>query len=259
VAATILQKTQMPGWFDGLPPRECWTVDPFGPDFQPIETPVDDRGLVDETALIRDVCTFIIPSFLWPDNPSYHHKGWKHEWYAQLEAESDGVIPALQFCELPSQGIYTPRMFHTLIHKVTRPPLMPSPDVMRHQIAAWRVAHNLLSSIEKTEKAEYRSSVELAKPDNSTQREADIRAYQEDKFLRHFKGRLAHLDVLERVPKDHWLFNPNDDPRTILRTIQAIRAKSYRRMGSIDVRRTRRGKRISLAGIAVGGQLAPAT
>lgn len=245
MAEKLLTKTE--GWYDGLPPDHCWLIRPE----EKMKTPVDDRGLVDERKLILGVSAYIKPKFLWPDNLTDHHKYWFAEWYAAREEVTGGRVPANQFCQLPTSRLWMPRMLHTVLHHVTRPPSMPPIEVMRYQIAAWGAAHNLLTSIGKELKADERVQAELAKENNTAEREQVIRLYLKEQFDRNFRGISRHLDALEGVPSEYWVFDPHSDPFTIFRQIRRYKAKTHHRIGG-EVTFTSRGRRrISLANAAV--------
>jgi hypothetical protein len=234
-------------WRDGLPPPKCWAKDPR----DRMASPRDDRGLVDEAALIRGVCSYIKPAFLWPDNLSSHHKYWEGAWYSAREEATEGRVPASQFRELPPNRILMPRMFHTVLHVVTRAPRMPDPDVMRWQIASWRVASNLFGMVCKNEKTARRVAKEMERP-NTADREEILLKYQHEQFKHNFKGINMHLDALGGIPEEHWMINPNDPPIQIMRQIGEVLNKSYLRMGGRVTYTSRGRRRISLGHLLEG-------
>jgi hypothetical protein len=242
-----IPKSQRPEWIDGLPPAEAWIKDRN----EKMETPVDDRGLVDVPRLIEGVASYVHPNYLWYDNPSDHHLGWPRSRYVQAERQSNGLIPAERFRELPTQRIWMPRMPHTLTHAVTIPPPMPDAEVMYHAMEAWDVAANLLTSLGRVNKVADRVAAELDRIDNTEERERIILEYQATQFARHFKGQLPHLDRMGDIPQEHWVFDPNDDPRNILRKIGSIMSRSYRRINGEVIYTSRGRRRISLASVAL--------
>lgn len=124
--------------FYTMPPNDARI---FRPDIdERIETPLDQRGLVDLDGLIEVVKQTVDPSFNWrsPFNDVHHL-----QWYSALYHNHDDPRLAVTFRELVNRKAYVPRAFHNWVHNVTLPPPVPSEEVMRHSIDAQRVAISL--------------------------------------------------------------------------------------------------------------------
>jgi hypothetical protein len=189
-----------------LPPDAFWLT-PLA-EIEKMQTPVDDRGLVIVDALIEGVKSYIDPAWGWPDRANVHHLYWAKEWYVELDAWSEGHIPARRFRELPSNKIYVPQSFHAVLHAVTHEPPMPAPEIMREQAEAWRVATNLFDSVANVLRAERLSRRRRERLD-LTERERRIgEEYMQETLDRHFKGVRQHLGALSLVPEEFWPLNP---------------------------------------------------
>lgn len=108
--------------------------------YGPLETPVDNKGLVDLDALVTLVRQTVDPAFSWasPFN-DIHHLQWFGNLYPVTAAESD-MVNMHQFRELVTRKAFLPRVFHNWAHRVTLPPPVPSPEVMRYSITAHEAA-----------------------------------------------------------------------------------------------------------------------
>ena len=192
-------------WRDGLPPDDYWATDPN----KTFATPVDSRGLIIVDELIDHVKAYICPEYEWPEQSDEHHLYFEEEEYRWLEEWSMGRIPSLQFRELPVNKILTPRYFHNVLHKVARKAEMPSPEVMRNYIDAWRAARNLFLSIRNAAQAERRRKRRGERAEELTPEEMAIGAeIMQSKFERHFRGISRHLGTLATIPQEYWPFNP---------------------------------------------------
>jgi len=194
--------------YDSLPPREHWLVDIL--DTQ-LETPVDERGLVDPHQLVELVKSTISPEYEWPNRLSTHHLYWKGYWYgfpsAGLQAES--------FRELPIHRILVPRVFENVLHKVTVPPDVPSEEVMEHRIESWSVAKSLFKSVRTVVQWEKRAdqylslAVDGPMPEGYTTEDEIGRAILRDTVQRHFRGVEMHMERLHTVPSEFRLIEPD--------------------------------------------------
>ncbi|MEO6761072.1 MAG: hypothetical protein ABI220_01685 [Candidatus Saccharimonadales bacterium] len=126
----------------GLPPKDYWLIDP---DKEKLETPVDDRGLIDVSGLIRVVKDSIDPAYKWPTHLSVHHLYWEDEWYSSAFIGDHGQ----KFRELPIHKALLPRVFENWLHRVTSAPDIPDPDVMHMRIESWQAAKLLFESVRK--------------------------------------------------------------------------------------------------------------
>lgn len=192
-------------WQDGLPPQEFWVL----PMNQTIETPVDDRGLILVDDLIAEVKRYIAPEYEWPTQTDVHHLYFYAETYSAVDAWSEGRIPARRFRELAVNKILAPRYFHNVLHRVTRPAPMPSPEVMRHRIDAWTAASNLFESVRNVTRAERLARRREMRIDQLTVEETQVgREIMEETLARHFHGISLHLGALSLVPREFWPFDP---------------------------------------------------
>jgi len=122
-----------------LPPPDVWVHDPYKDDH--IDTPLDERGLVDTGELIRLMKLSVDPSYTW-DSPftDEHHLQWPNRWY---DNNPDQEISPQRFRNLTISKIDTPRIFHNWVHLITEPPPVPTEEVMRYRIEAQNVAISL--------------------------------------------------------------------------------------------------------------------
>lgn len=122
-----------------LPPPDAWLVNPRT---DKLDTPVDERGLVDVDKLITAVKATIDPSYEWRlARPDVHHFYWKQGDYPFIHLPS-GVNPR-DFRNLPIHKGLLPREFHNWIHLVTLPPAVPDEEVMLYHTEAYNAAKNL--------------------------------------------------------------------------------------------------------------------
>lgn len=190
---------------ENLPPAEFWLADPN----KKLQTPTDGRGLVIVDELIEGVKAYIDPSFVWDDKPDVHHLYWPRETYEALEAWSKGYIRSRLFREVCANKIYVPRSFHEVLHTVTVPPAMPSPEVMRYYSEGWRVARSLFTSVKEVVRAERLNRRRLEREDLTAEEERVGRLVMEESLRRHFKGVQRHLGELCLVPREFWPLDPN--------------------------------------------------
>lgn len=124
-----------------LPPQDAWLIDPE----EKIETPTDDRGLIDVDRLIVDVKATVDPSYTWRGDSKVHHLYWPASIYPYGEVQSQPST-AHVFRNLPVNKALIPRVFENWLHKITTPPEVPDEEVMRNQIDAWDIAKHLFAS-----------------------------------------------------------------------------------------------------------------
>lgn len=124
-----------------LPPPDAQLYDPDKSGC--IETPVDERGLVDLDRLVTLVKQTVRPEFSWSSSfNDIHHLQWFASNYPASEV-TDGLVDMNEFRELVNRKAFIPRVFHNWIHHVTLPPPVPSIEVMKYSIDAQRVAMSL--------------------------------------------------------------------------------------------------------------------
>lgn len=126
-----------------LPPRELWLFDPSTHEKHP--TPLDAHGLVDADELIKLVKSAFDPSYVWRLGQlvDRHHLNWRHGNYPNLPEEA---VNPHEFCELPSNKILVPRLFHTCIHLMTIEPPVPRREIMQQRILAYKTSKAVYDS-----------------------------------------------------------------------------------------------------------------
>ena len=105
-----------------------------------INSPLDERGLVDLNKLIDVVKLTVDTEYEWTSSRNdTHHL----QWYSALYTTDDAVVDRQAFRDLISRKTIVPRTFHNWVHHITEPPAMPSDEVMQYAIDAERVAISL--------------------------------------------------------------------------------------------------------------------
>ena len=105
-----------------------------------INSPLDERGLVDLNKLIDVVKLTVDTEYEWTSSRNdTHHL----QWYSALYTNDDAVVDRQAFRDLISRKTIVPRTFHNWVHHITEPPAMPSDEVMQYSIDAERVAISL--------------------------------------------------------------------------------------------------------------------
>lgn len=226
-----------PSW---LPPREFWRL----PD-EPIETPVDERGIVDIERLVEQVKSTIDPEYTWHQADSTHHFYWpaalyphEEKWTSDKKTYSTG-----RFRELPIHKGELPREFENWLHLVTLPPAVPDREVMQYRTEAWRVAVNLFSSARRVvlweKRAEKRSNYVRRHPEVIMFDDEDMfaREYIADIIDKQFRGVERHMSELERVPPEFRLVEPCDSPQELATSLGRFVARRSLQLKHIVNRR----------------------
>lgn len=167
-----------------LPPAEYRLYDPHTSGL--IETPLDERGLVDLDALVQTVKSTVVPEFDWTSSfNDIHHL----QWFGGRYKFSFGTgVDMHAFRELVNRKAYVPRVFHNWTHAVTAPPPLPTPEVMNYSIDAQRVA----LSLAKTASLAVRLS-----------RKIDIPAHHlESRLEQEFENYNVYIDNAREVPRE---------------------------------------------------------
>ena len=124
-----------------LPPREkrLWNIETEGK----IETPLDNRGLVDLDLLVELGKQTVEPDYEWrsPFN-DVHHLQWPGIAY-----KNESEI-AREFRELVGRKAYIPRRFHNWLHHITELPPLPSEEAMVHSIEAEHIAKAIAATVQ---------------------------------------------------------------------------------------------------------------
>lgn len=129
-----------------LPPLESQLINPAT---EKIDTPVDERGLIDIPQLITDVKATVDPDFEWPSALSIHHFYWPSAAYP-YETGHHNSTSAGTFRNLPLHKGLLPRVFENWLHKVTLPPEVPEAEVMQYRIEAWSIVKDLFKTARET-------------------------------------------------------------------------------------------------------------
>jgi hypothetical protein len=207
--------------FESLPPLDARLIDPR---HDKIETPVDERGLIDVPELIRSVQETIDPDYYWPDSLSIHHFYWPEADYPFDKTVHTRSNPAV-FRNLALHKGLLPRAFENWLHIVTLPPPIPSPEVMQYRVEAWEVAKSLFGSVQKAvqwERMARRRALYVQQNPDVLQEDfngVDIIGEEiiQEVLDRHFRGAQHQVERLERIPPEFRLFNPSQS-RQVLAT-----------------------------------------
>ncbi len=133
-----------------LPPPDARLINPYSSNFEPIKTPVDDRGIIDIDRLIDDVKATVDPSYDWPLEANVHHFYWPEANYIDTIRPKDPLDSLRVFRELSIHRGYVPRVFENWLHLVTAPPEIPDREVRHYRVEAWLVARDLFRMARKT-------------------------------------------------------------------------------------------------------------
>lgn len=215
-------------YVNGLPPDDMWVVDREDC-LSSIETPLDERGLIDVEALISVCKEVISPDYRWPLNRSRHHLYWTGQAYADYEKENPGSN-AVIFRNLPINVGLLPRQFENVIHYVTKPSPIPDPEVMRLQIESWAIARSLFSNVAGVVRLERRArnrarlvseNPSILKPEFNGEDKIG-NEYIAERFKHHFKGIDRHFDALESIPDDFRLVERDESHADLAKYLGAI-------------------------------------
>jgi hypothetical protein len=126
-----------------LPPAEL-IAPQFRTGRKKIETPLDSRNLVDAPKLFQEINKTVDSSYDWKSRfNDTHHLQWPSRTY---DENIDNLHPQ-EFRNLAISQWVLPRVLHNWIHKITEPPPIPNPEVMKYRIDAQRVVTSLFSTI----------------------------------------------------------------------------------------------------------------
>lgn len=195
----------------GLPPQEFWVQDPL----PVLETPVDQRGIVNADELILAVKGLIHEDYAWMPPTDVHHLYWTRATYYKYAREHPGIASDT-FRELAPHKIRVPRLFHNLVHAATLPPPIPDSEIIDMRVRAWQIAEGLFRSIREVTHSErlYRRRLgrmahEASVVDDLAQLDPVGREIVNEMLLRHFRGVAQHLMALNDIPQEHWPFRPD--------------------------------------------------
>lgn len=175
-----------------LPPPDLWLHNPYTDG--KISTPLDERGLVDLTELIKQTKKTVDPSYDWAsDFSDVHHLQWPNADYA---SEPDNPANPHEFRNLAISKLKVPRNFHNWIHKITEPPPVPSEEVMYYRIEAQRVVIALARVVNVCEML--------------TQKEEISESKLKERLVESFDEFNQMLETARLVPEEFQLVNLAD-------------------------------------------------
>lgn len=209
----------------GLPPRRFLVdIDTSRPKdfYHSIETPTDERGLVDIPELIKIVKGCVVSNYVWPEEPSVHHFYHPASNYPHVPDVGERNNPSV-FRNLPIHKGLVPRQFENILHWVVKEPSIPSAEVRQYRVDAWSVAKDLFKMARDTvqweKKAERRrklvaSNPEILKEEFSGE---DIigEEIMEEVFARNFRGLEYQLQRHEQIPREFHLVDLGASPQEL--------------------------------------------
>lgn len=210
-------------------PETLWLPPPdaqlLNPKIDKIDTPVDDRGLIDIEQLITDVKRTIDPSYQWPIvTKSIHHIYWP---MAQYPYDEDVIGNPGIFRNLPIHKALLPRVFENWLHTITLPPPKPEPEVREYRIESWNVTKDLFKMA--------RHTVEHQK--RARRRRIDVRSghvepkfdddrigeeWIQDQFEKNFRRWEYQVDRLYKLPPEFRMINLDDSPQQVAKNLGKI-------------------------------------
>lgn len=175
-----------------LPPRELQRFT-LGHD-EKLQTPLDDYGLVDVSELIYQVKKTVDPSYTW-DSPfnDVHHIQWPSRQYQYLPHSQ---VNPQEFRNLSISKIYTPRVFHNWVHRITEPPPPPPIEVMYYRTEAQRVAIALFRTVRAGKGLKRRKGL------NETELES--------RLIQNFDEFSNRLEIARTIPAEFQLLDIHD-------------------------------------------------
>jgi len=197
-----------------LPPLDVQLIDPRK---DKIDTPIDDRGLIDVTALVREVKATIDPSYEWPTRVGVHHFYWPESSYLGAQGEKPEYHPAT-FRDLPINKGLVPRVFENWLHKITNPAALPDEEVMYYYTEAWFVAKRLFESarnVVQWERKARRRVVHLMEdpsilPSDFNGEDIVGNEIILETLSKHFRGVDMQLERLHEIPQEFRLLEPHN-------------------------------------------------
>jgi hypothetical protein len=220
---------------EGLPPQEFLVgVDLNNKDYyQHIPTPTDDRGLIKEQELIETVLGYVSPDYRWLNYSSTHHLYNEAEWYPSLP-ELEEYDPN-RFRNIPFHKARVPRQFENLLHWLTRPADVPTPDVRAYRVRGSDVALRLFDKATQTIEHEQRWTVRRQNvadglivpktPDDALSEE-----YLADQLERFFDTFDAMIEQNQAIPAEFRIVE-GEGPEEVAQSLaNLVRRKNYIRM-----------------------------
>lgn len=211
-----------------LPPPDARLIDPHAPDFLPLTTPVDERGIINIDSLIDQVKATVDPCYTWPKHASVHHFYWPESWY-KIPYTEPRENPTV-FRNLPINKGLVPRVFENWLHQITIPPVLPEREVRACTVEAWLVARDLFLMARKTVQwqriAERRRQLISENPTmiNEGFNGSDVigEEIMHEIFEKNFRGVTRHLERNAQLPEAFRLLPTSNEPATIAQALGKI-------------------------------------
>lgn len=179
-----------------LPPRDLWLFDPTSTN-ELLQTPLDERGLVDPSALIALMKSTVDPEYKWQSSfTDIHHLQWPDAWYER----TDSPVPDSPhvFRNLAISKLRVPRVFHNWVHRITEPPPLPSDEVMKYRIEAQSVAIALFRQVRNSKAAVRKQQL----GDGAL----------EELLIRRFDAFAETFETAKLTPREFQLINYSQEP-----------------------------------------------
>ncbi len=211
---------------EDLPPRDVWL---HNPNHKLLETPVDERGLVDFPQLVSLIKGTVEPGYQWPSPYNdRHHLQWPRRFYPEVH-EADITNP-FEFRNLGIGVVRVPRYFHNWVHLITEPPKVPSDEVMRYRVDAQRVALSLFNRVRDI-RVEGRE-LHLGK--------SALNDYLLEQLEPRFDKIVKKIEIAKRQPREFYAVNydevPVNGPADIVVLADRIARESVYRSAVRDIR-----------------------
>jgi hypothetical protein len=219
----LTEEEQFTQWEAELPPHEHWLINPAK---MQIETPTDERGLVNIRALVALGKATIDQTYMWDTRKVRDdHLYWPETAFRKLAWKIDDSLPMV-FRNLPPNIVRFPLDFERWKHAITIPADFPSLEVMDYYTQAWFTARDLYISVAKAvewerlhrrRKAGLLAGTSVARPRNPE--DVISEEYIAGTLADYFKGASRLLEQHQRLPQEFRLIQEGDNARAILHTI----------------------------------------
>lgn len=189
----------------GLPAEEFRLI---GNDFM-INTPVDDRGLVDISEHIRLVKMTLSPDINWINQTNnIHHFYWPAHIYNNSD---DNQTKEIKFRNLPVHKGLIPVQFHNWMHRISIPPEIPSAEVIDYRLESWFVADKLFQAVRQYKRQDRSLRKHYLNRSNDSEiddMETIEKELVSDLYIKFFDKYPKLHDKLFQIPKEFRLVDP---------------------------------------------------
>jgi hypothetical protein len=215
-----------------VPPEQYWAFNPWENPNRKLDTPVDERGIVDVPKLIQAVRSTVDPEYNWMSIKNVHHLYYEEDEYPYIHKADHNPH---RFRNLPTSKILAPIDFHGWAHEVMVKPEPPSDEIMAYRIDAWNVARRLFNKareVVQTEKHTRRRCRKVAEDSsflNKAYNGEDVfgAAFLKSEYEANFIAFAEHLKDYKRIPEEFHvvdLANP-ESPRQVATDLGYIAVK----------------------------------